>query len=48
MLCRLHFQLKRAVIEQQMQDWLAAADKNHKKSVQDAVTAIRKELDKLC
>ena len=48
MLCRLHFQLKKAVIEQQMQDWLASADKNHKKLVQDAVSAIGKELDKLC
>lgn len=42
--CRLHFQLKKGVIQQQLQDWLVAAGKHLAK---DTVTAIRSELEKL-
>ena len=47
MLCRLHFKLKKAVLQQQMQDWLTQTDKAHTNLVQDTIGTIGKELDKL-
>ncbi|KAL0040998.1 hypothetical protein WJX77_001679 [Trebouxia sp. C0004] len=42
-----HFQLKKGVVQQQMQEWLAKADKTTNKSVKEAVTAIKAELERL-
>ncbi|DBB18625.1 TPA: Baculoviral IAP repeat-containing protein 6 [Trebouxia sp. C0006] len=42
-----HFQLKTGVIQQQMQEWLAKADKTTNKPVKEAVTAIKAELERL-
>ncbi len=46
-LCRQHFQLKKGVVQQQMQEWLAKADKTTNKPVKEAVTAIKAELERL-
>jgi hypothetical protein len=46
-LCRQHFQLKKGVVQQQMQEWLAKADKITNTSVKEAVTAIKAELERL-
>ncbi|KAL0043350.1 hypothetical protein WJX79_002441 [Trebouxia sp. C0005] len=42
-----HFQLKKGVVQQQMQEWLAKADKTTKQPVKEAVTAIIAELERL-
>ena len=47
MLHRLHFQLKKGVIQQQLQDWQAMADKHHAKLVKEAVAAIKTELERV-
>jgi len=47
MLCRSHFQLKKGVIQQQMQDWLSVADKTTSKPMKEAVAAIKTEFEKL-
>ena len=45
--CRLHFQLKKDGIQQQLQDWLVATDKQHTKLMKEAAMAINTELDKI-
>ena len=45
--CRLHFQLKKDGIQQQLQDWLVATDKHHTKLMKEAEMAINTELERI-